>query len=166
MHSYRVFAVLTAIALTACADDEKAQPKPASEAAKSAPAPVVASAPRPATTEKCGTFTPHFAYNSDEPSPDDEQRLGQLAQCLKVTLGEREAVTLVGRADERGSELYNYWLGMRRAQQVREIFVDQGMAANQIKLRSAGKQGARGHLDGHSYAEDRRVDVVANGSAT
>lgn len=164
MHSYRVFAVCAVVALTAC-DDDEAQPQQVSEPA-AAPAPVAKAEPRPATPENCGSFTPHFAYDSEEPLPGAESRLGQLAQCLKVTLGDREAVTLVGRADERGSELYNYWLGLRRAQQVRNILVEEGLASNQIKLRSVGKQGARGHLDGHSYQEDRRVDVVATDSAT
>lgn len=161
MPRYRVLTLCIAVCLTACDKDKEAETQ-ASEPEQKAPAPAAASTPPPAaTTKNCGSFTPHFPYDSDEPLADDERRLAQLAQCLKVTLREREAITLVGRADDRGSEVYNYWLGLRRAQQVRNVLVDQGVASHQIKLRSVGKQGAKGHLEGHSHAEDRRVDVLA-----
>lgn len=161
MKSYRVFALCAAVGLTACADDEPEQQ--AAEPEQKA-APVAASAPaHTVTTKNCGSFTPHFPYDEEAPLPQDERRLAQLAECLKVTLDDGEAISLVGRADERGSEMYNYWLGLRRAQQVRNILVDQGVASSRIKLSSVGKQGAKGHLAGHSHAEDRRVDVIAKG---
>lgn len=167
MPRYSVLTLCIAVGLTACDNDKPAEAQ-AQKPEQMAPAPAATSAPAPAaTTKNCGSFTPHFPYDSDEPLADDQRRLAQLAQCLKVTLREREAITLVGRADDRGSEVYNYWLGLRRAQQVRNVLVDEGVASHQIKLHSVGKQGAKGHLEGHSHAEDRRVDLVAKqGSPT
>ena len=66
---------------------------------------------------------------------------------------------LVGHADPRGDEEYNYVLGQRRADNVRSAVVDAGMAAASIAATSRGEDDASGS-DEQGWAKDRRVDIV------
>lgn len=157
-----MLAVSVAIALVSCAEETTPQ------AAAPPAAPSVAAGPAASPAQKlradakqCGAVAPHFEYDSAEPLLPSPGGLAQLAQCLGRSLGSDEAITLVGRADARGSQAYNQWLGLRRAQRVRSLLVQHGLSSEQIVARSAGERGAMGFSEGHAHADDRRVDILS-----
>ncbi len=166
MNRYRTPLICLALTLAACEDDKPQPPAQAAAAASEAvPAPppeakAKAKANAATSPRQCGSVAQHFPYDSDFPLADGRAEFEQLTSCLRQSLGEGQSITLVGRADDRGSESYNYWLGMRRAQRIRGLLLAEGLSAGQVKLRSVGERGAIGHTPEHSRAEDRRVDVV------
>ena len=52
----------------------------------------------------------------------------------------RYRVLIEGHADERGTREYNYSLGARRAQAVRDYLVSKGVSSNKIRTISYGKE--------------------------
>lgn len=50
------------------------------------------------------------------------------------------AITIEGHCDERGTREYNFALGERRAQAVRQYLIAQGLPADRIKTISYGKE--------------------------
>lgn len=157
-----IFAVSVAVALVSCAEEtaQQAAPPPAApDVATPAPVAIPPQEVR-ADAEQCGAVTPHFAYDSAEPLLPAQGGLAQLAQCLGRSLDGDEAITLVGRADARGSSAYNQRLGLLRAQRVRSLLVQHGLSSERVVARSAGERGAMGFMEGHVHASDRRVDVL------
>lgn len=100
-----------------------------------------------------------FAFDSANVRPQDRAVLKKLADCFTTgPLAGRE-MRLVGHADPRGSEEYNRSLGNQRAENVRRVIVEEGLAAAKAVATSRGEDDAKG-TDEASWAEDRRVDVV------
>ncbi|MBL8525029.1 MAG: OmpA family protein [Betaproteobacteria bacterium] len=73
-------------------------------------------------------------------------------------------VELGGNADERGSREYNMALGQKRADAVKRAMTALGAKGDKIETISYGEDKPRktGH-DEASWAENRRVDIVAKG---
>lgn len=70
-------------------------------------------------------------------------------------------VWLEGHTDDRGSHEYNMGLGERRANSVRDLLLQSGANANQIKVRSYGKEmPAVSGYDDSAWAQNRRVEIV------
>jgi OOP family OmpA-OmpF porin len=76
------------------------------------------------------------------------------------------AIEVVGHTDRIGTEAANQVLGLRRAQAVRQLLVENGIAPSQVTARSAGSQEpvTRGCQGGRQaliacYAPDRRVVI-------
>jgi peptidoglycan-associated lipoprotein len=69
-------------------------------------------------------------------------------------------VTLVGGADGRGTEEYNFALGDRRARTVQTYLTGAGVEAQRLRVHSVGEEWASGE-DDESMARDRRVDPAA-----
>ena len=74
-------------------------------------------------------------------------------------------VTLVGRADERGSAAYNEELGLRRANRIKALLVEYGLAASRIQVDTKGEKAAVGTQPQYAPGFDRRVDVVVRGGS-
>ncbi len=102
---------------------------------------------------------PQFDYNKDELTPDDRTVLDQLATCLTTGALKGKAVSLIGRADPRGTEEYNLGLGSRRAGSVSTYLEHLGVGAPQLAVTTRGALDATG-ADEASWAKDRRVDVL------
>lgn len=84
-------------------------------------------------------------------------RLQQLATTL-ATMPEVR-VQLDGFADERGSEIYNQKLSVRRADHVRDVLVSAGVKPSRIKVAAHGESpAADNNID--SYALERRVRLT------
>ena len=69
-------------------------------------------------------------------------------------------VTLAGHADERGTREYNLALGQRRAENVSDYLVLNGISKNRITVKSYGEE--RPAVTGQneeSYAKNRRVEI-------
>ncbi len=113
--------------------------------------------------KQCGLVQTHFEFDSAEPVPQDKIVLKSLAECLNQPKFGDITLSLVGRADGRGTTAYNSALGLRRANSVKTLLVDAGMAANRIQTGSRGDSGAIGNDIAVSFGYDRRVDAVEVG---
>jgi len=79
-----------------------------------------------------------FETDSSELTPTARATLDKQAQWL--TQYSRYSFTIEGHADERGTREYNFALGARRAQVVREYFVARGISAARMRTVSYGKE--------------------------
>jgi peptidoglycan-associated lipoprotein len=105
------------------------------------------------------TAAPSFDYNKEELHPEDRQVLDQLATCLMTGALKGKAVSLVGRADPRGTEEYNLGLGSRRAASVSSYLERLGVGKPQLGVTTRGALDATG-TDEAGWQKDRRVDIT------
>lgn len=106
-----------------------------------------------------GSANPTFDYDKDELAPEDRSVLDQLAVCLTKGPLQGKAVSLVGRADPRGTEEYNLGLGSRRSSSVGTYLQRLGVNQVQLFLTTRGALDAVG-TDEASWQQDRRVDIL------
>lgn len=99
-------------------------------------------------------------FNTDEAALTDRGRdtLQHVARCLSEGPMQGRAVTIIGRADPRGTEEHNQELAMNRAQSARDYLVAYGVSEGQIQVVSHGEGGAEGTNEA-TWALDRRVDI-------
>ncbi|NEV62670.1 OmpA family protein [Thiorhodococcus minor] len=73
----------------------------------------------------------------------------------------REQISLSGHTDAKGSEAYNYQLGLRRAQAVQDYMISRGIPAGDIvSVESRGELDMLPGVDIYSV-EQRRVKILA-----
>jgi peptidoglycan-associated lipoprotein len=101
---------------------------------------------------------PQFDYDKDELTTEDRAVLDQLAACLTSGPAKGKAVSLIGRADPRGTEEYNLGLGSRRAASVSQYLGRLGVGEPQMSVSTRGALEATGK-DEAGWKNDRRVDV-------
>ncbi len=101
---------------------------------------------------------PKFDYDKDELAPDDRVVLDQLATCLISGPLKGKPVSLIGRADPRGTEEYNLGLGSRRGHTVSQYLGRLGVPNPQLVVTTRGALDANG-TDESGWQQDRRVDV-------
>ncbi|HEX8113302.1 MAG TPA: OmpA family protein [Kofleriaceae bacterium] len=101
---------------------------------------------------------PKFDFDKDELTPEDRAVLDQLATCLTTGAAKGKSVSLIGRADPRGTEEYNLGLGSRRASSVSQYLGRLGVGAGQMAVTTRGALEATG-TDEAGWRNDRRVDV-------
>ena len=76
----------------------------------------------------------------------------------------RYSITIEGHADERGTREYNFALGARRSQTVRDYLASKGVSASRIKTTSFGKERPVAVCDDIScWSQNRRGVTVLNG---
>jgi len=102
---------------------------------------------------------PQFDYDKEELTPDDRTVLDQLADCMTKGALKGKAVSLIGRADPRGTEEYNLGLGSRRSGSVSTYLEHLGVQQTQLAVTTRGALDATG-TDESGWAKDRRVDVL------
>lgn len=108
----------------------------------------------------CGLTRTHFEFDSAEPLPEDQLVLKSLAACLDRPKYLGVQLSLVGRADTRGTDAYNLALALRRAVRVKVLLVKAGMAEDRIQTASRGDRDAVGDDMKYTYGYDRRVDAI------
>ncbi|HWA74326.1 MAG TPA: OmpA family protein [Polyangiaceae bacterium] len=101
---------------------------------------------------------PRFDYDRAALHARGRNVLDDVANCLLEGPLREDVITLVGRADPRGSESHNQSLGASRAEAARDYLALRGVPADRMRLLSRGEQGAQGS-DEAGYAIDRRVDI-------
>lgn len=104
------------------------------------------------------TMNPKFDFDKDDLTPEDRTVLDQLATCLTSGAAKGRAVSLIGRADPRGTEEYNLGLGSRRAHSVSQYLARLGVGEPQMSVTTRGALEATG-TDEAGWRQDRRVDV-------
>ena len=107
---------------------------------------------------------PGFDVDQSTLRPRGRDILADVANCMKDGPLKNRTITIVGRADERGSEAHNHALGANRADATRNYLTSKGVPENKLLVTSRGEEGATGS-DTDSMALDRRVDLVL-GDAT
>jgi peptidoglycan-associated lipoprotein len=105
------------------------------------------------------TANPSFDYDKEELTPEDRTVLDQLATCMTKGALKGKAVSLVGRADPRGTEEYNLGLGSRRSASVSTYLTRLGVTEPQLAVTTRGALEATG-TDEAGWQKDRRVDVL------
>jgi peptidoglycan-associated lipoprotein len=105
------------------------------------------------------TANPTFDYDKAELSPEDRAILDQLATCLTTGALKGKTVSLVGRADPRGTEEYNLSLGSQRAGSVGTYLGRLGVGDKQLDVTTRGALDATG-TDESGWQKDRRVDIT------
>ena len=108
----------------------------------------------------------YFAFNKYNLDSDAVSVLQQNAAVLLKN--PQVSVMLAGNADPRGSEEYNFHLGMKRAKAVYDYFMQQGIPASQMCMVSYGElqlattPADQGGDAEKAYALDRRTEVNFN----
>jgi peptidoglycan-associated lipoprotein len=108
------------------------------------------------TTKKppCDLETVYFDFDKSNVNAAGTKVLTQNVSCLKKT---DMGISLVGRADPRGTTEYNMALSDRRAQSVRDYLTRSGIAGNRLSVVPRGSLDATGTNE-TGWAKDRRVD--------
>lgn len=107
---------------------------------------------------------PQFDVDKATLHPRGRDILADVANCMKEGPLKNRTVTIVGRADKRGTEDHNHELGANRAEATRAYLIQKGVADGKLLVVSRGEEGAQG-TDAETMALDRRVDLVL-GDAT
>jgi len=84
--------------------------------------------------------------------------LDDVANCMKDGPLQNRTITVVGRADPRGSDQHNQVLAGSRADAARNYLIQKGVTDKKLLVVSRGEQSATGD-DEASWALDRRVDL-------
>jgi peptidoglycan-associated lipoprotein len=105
-------------------------------------------------------------FDADQASlrPRGRDVLADVANCMKDGPLKNRTITIIGRADVRGTDEHNHELGANRAEATRNYLKQLGVSEQKLLVTSRGEEGATGD-DPASMAIDRRVDLVL-GDAT
>jgi len=116
-----------------------AEPEPMPEPAMAAPEPMPAPAPvacKPKFETITITAEKLFAFDKSSLTPDGRQVLDSAADKIKSN-PDIELVLVTGHTDRIGSDAYNQKLSERRANQVKDYLISQGVAES--RLQAVGK---------------------------
>ena len=80
-----------------------------------------------------------FKFDSDEVEDSFRESLERFADYLKQPPGFRQFI-IEGHTDSVGSDAYNLNLSQRRANSVRQVFIENGIPANRIKAVGRGER--------------------------
>jgi peptidoglycan-associated lipoprotein len=100
-----------------------------------------------------------FETDSSELTPTAQQTLDKQARWLQEY--PRYAFTVEGHADERGTREYNFALGARRAEAVKEYLIARGIPATRMHTVSFGKERPVAVCNDIScWSQNRRVVTI------
>ncbi len=128
----KLLGALAAICLlAACSDD----------AATTQTAAATAAGPRPGSQEDLvANVGDRVFFDTDRSTVRADQRAVLDRQAAWLGRYPQVQVAVEGHADERGTREYNFSLGARRAQTVREYLASRGIAGSRIRTVSYGKE--------------------------
>jgi outer membrane protein OmpA-like peptidoglycan-associated protein len=102
---------------------------------------------------------PRFELDRATLRAPDKNVLDDVANCLKDGPLQNRTITIVGRADPRGTEDHNHELGASRAEAARNYLIQKGVSEQKLLVVSRGEEGAAGKGE-DTWSLDRRVDLV------
>lgn len=102
---------------------------------------------------------PRFELDQATLRGPDKNVLDDVANCLTQGPLQNRTITIVGRADPRGSEAHNHELGANRADAARNYLIAKGVSDKKLLVISRGEEGASGAGE-DAWSLDRRVDLV------
>ena len=104
-----------------------------------------------------------FETDQTDLTPQNEATLDKQAEWLNRY--SRYSFTVEGHADERGTREYNFALGSRRAENVKNYLVSKGVSASRMKTISYGKERPVAVCDDIScWSQNRRAVTVLAGA--
>ncbi len=104
-----------------------------------------------------------FETDSSDLTPTAVATLNQ--QALWLERYPRYTFLIEGHADERGTREYNFSLGARRAQAVRDYLASRGVGANRMRVVSYGKERPVAPCpDPSCQAQNRRAVTLLDGA--
>jgi outer membrane protein OmpA-like peptidoglycan-associated protein len=104
-------------------------------------------------------FEVHFDFNKANIKPEYEPVIKKLAATARENKNVK--ISVVGHTDTVGSDSYNYALGGRRAETVKQMLIQQGIPASSIIVVSSGKNDLKVPTGKNvKNAENRRARVV------
>jgi peptidoglycan-associated lipoprotein len=107
----------------------------------------------------CDLPEARFDFNSSTMSPGAKKVLDSIAKCFKDGPGKGKSMTIVGHADPRGEEEFNFGLGQRRAGAVAAYLKSAGLGEDRYSTSSRGELDATG-TDEAGWSKDRRVEIM------
>jgi peptidoglycan-associated lipoprotein len=103
-------------------------------------------------------------FESDQTSLSQTAQATLDKQAAWLSRYSNYAFTVEGHADERGTREYNFALGARRAESVKEYLVAKGIPASRMKTISYGKERPVATCNDIScWSQNRRAVTVLNG---
>lgn len=101
----------------------------------------------------------YYGFDRYDVQPNDYNSVEAHAGYLASNPNKK--VRVEGHTDDRGSREYNIGLGERRSKSVMDIMASRGVAPNQVKVISYGKEkpAARGASE-DAYSQNRRAELV------
>ncbi len=102
---------------------------------------------------------PQFDFDEAALRPRGEGILEGLARCMLDGNMKGQSIAVVGHADPRGSDSYNFALGNRRAQAAADYLKAHGVASSQVWVTSRGEQDATGSGE-QAWQLDRNVQIA------
>lgn len=113
----------------------------------------------PRITAMCGIDEPNFAFNSSALSAQAKRVLNAIATCFKDGPAAGHSMRIVGHADPRGDEEYNFGLGQQRADNVGRYLAKRGVGNDRLETSSRGELDAVG-TDEAGWKRDRKVELL------
>jgi peptidoglycan-associated lipoprotein len=102
--------------------------------------------------------SPQFEFDEAALRERGKGILDQVATCMTDGPLKGNNIVIVGHADPRGTESYNYGLGLRRAESARQYLMDRGISADRLTIRSRGELDASDGSEA-SLQQSRRVEI-------
>jgi len=101
----------------------------------------------------------YFDFNKDNLRADKTYNLEKFANYLLQN--EHYKIEITGHTDSKGSDKYNYNLGLRRAKEVAKFLEKKGIKRNRMIVRSKGEKELLNNPDYDDFLarENRRVEV-------
>ena len=149
--------VVILLALMAISCSHPPQPPPRTVAVR-APAPE----PWPIAQDEVIYIPPepptcYFQYDCDEVDDVPYGELHAWADGLPRDI----RVAVIGHADTRGSDEYNFGLGLKRARNVARVLMSSGIDVERLTVESQGESAPRvGETQEESYDLSRRVEIL------
>lgn len=78
-----------------------------------------------------------FDFDSTTLASDYTEQINFVSQFIKTHTNWK--LTIIGYADERGTEKYNYDLGLKRAEAIQTLLIEKGVDASRITIKSFGE---------------------------
>lgn len=105
----------------------------------------------------------NFEFNSAEFRPGTQAVLYADSVKTYLELNEGKMLTIVGHTDSKGTDKYNYELGLKRAENAREYFLELGVTAD-IEVESKGEKEpvAPNSVNGKDSPENRQKNRRVN----
>jgi len=106
----------------------------------------------------CDLPEARFDFNSASVGAEATNVIAAIAKCFLEGPGKGKNINVVGHADPRGEEEYNFALGQRRAGSVGSLFKKAGLSEDRVSTSSRGELDATG-TDDAGWSRDRRVEI-------
>lgn len=105
----------------------------------------------------------NFEFNSAEFRPGTQAVLYADSVKTYLELNEGKMLTIIGHTDSKGTDKYNYELGLKRAENAREYFLELGVTAD-IEVASKGEKEpvAPNSVNGKDSPENRQKNRRVN----